>query len=656
MAYTHVLRPLKIGNTEIRNRIVRAAHSTRLGGGTMTEDLIAYHELRAKGGVGLTILEILGVDQSSPSYISWSQHTEDGYRRLVDRVRPLGMTLFQQLWHGGHHAAPADGSPPWSASDIPSPMANTVPQAMTKAMIDGIVEAYAKFARKCEDVGLEGVEVHGAHGYLPSQFLSGVFNKREDDYGGSLENRARFFIEVMTAIRSTVSKNVAVGVRVGDDLALHGAGAEDYLYVVRTLEENGVIDFVDVSLGNYQVFPLMMAGMHEPAGYELPTSVPITRKVKSPTIVTGRFRTLEEADQVIRSGDADMVSMVRALIADPDIVKKSMAGSPEQVRPCIGCNQGCIGSTLAGGRFGCAVNPGAGFEASRGDQMLKAVEVPKNVLIVGGGPAGMEAARVAALRGHKVVLAEAEPQLGGALKLACRAPTRRGIWDIAVWLEQEVYRLGVDVRLSTYMDLDAVVAHRADYNLIATGSLPRMDGIQQSNPSVPIKGMEQPHVLSSNDFFYKLRQAYGKSAVVIDDTGHYEAVGVAEYLVSQGVAVTFVTRHISFAARVETALMAEPALRRISQLGQFDVRTRTHAIEIKTASVIVAPTYAAEGTNLTTEVPADLVIFVSPNRSNRELFDELVAEGLHARVIGDANAPRFIDRATKDGHFCAAEI
>ena len=656
MTYTHVLRPIEIGNVTIRNRIVRAAHSTRLGAGSITEDLIAYHEARAKGGVGLTILEILGVHQSSPSYISWSQQTEDGYRRLVDRIRPLGMTLFQQLWHGGHHAVAIDGGPPWAVSDIPSPYVNNVPQPMSKMMIDELVGSFATMARKCEDVGLQGIEVHGAHGYIFGQFLSPIFNNREDDYGGSLENRARFTIEVMEAIRANVSKDMVVGIRVGDDLAPGGAGADDYLYVIHELEERGIIDFVDVSLGNYQVLDHIMAGMHEPAGYELSAAVPITRAVKLPTMVTGRFRTLEEADQVIRAGDADMVSMVRALIADPDIVAKSMAGNEDQVRPCIGCNQGCIGATLAGMRFGCAVNPSAGFEVTRGDNRLAPTEDPKKVLIVGGGPAGMEAARVAALRGHEVVLVEAEPHLGGTLKLASRPPTRRTIADITTWLEQEVYRLGVDVRLSTYMEVDEIVEHGAHYNLIATGSMPRMDGIQQDDPTIPIIGMDQPHVISSNELFYETRRNWGKHAVVIDETGHYEAVGSAEYLMTQGMSVTFVTRHISFAPRVQTALMTDAALKRMSQMGGIDIRTRTRAVEIREKSVIIRPTNATDDTNMREEIPADLVVFISPNRPNRDLHDELILRGLHAKLIGDAYGPRFLERATKDGHFSASAL
>jgi NADPH-dependent 2,4-dienoyl-CoA reductase/sulfur reductase-like enzyme len=246
--------------------------------------------------------------------------------------------------------------------------------------------------------------------------------------------------------------------------------------------------------------------------------------------------------------------------------------------------------------------------------------------------------------------------LGGALKLASRPPTRRTIGDITNWLEQEIYRLGVEVRLSTYMEVDEIIEHGADYNLIATGAMPRMDGIQQDDPTIPIKGMDQPHVISSNELFYDSRRDWGKHAVVIDETGHYEAVGSAEYLLSQGVSVTFVTRHISFAPRVQTALMTDAALKRMALMGGINVRTRTRAVEIRKDSVLIRPTNAVEGSNVNEELSADLVVFISPNRPNRDLYDELVQRGLHARLIGDAYGPRFLERATRDGHYCAAAL
>jgi len=661
VALTHVLTPIRVGPVELRNRVGRTAHGTRLAFYSF-DDLTEFHLRRAEGGVGLTVIEILGVHPTTPASLNvFNPAHADGYRRMMERLKPTGMKTFQQLWHGGHHVLPVDGSPPWSCSDQPSPEAGIVPIAMTRAMIDEIIAAYADAARKCEEWGLDGVELHAAHGYLPQQFLSPNTNRRDDDYGGSFENRARFTIECLAAIRAAVSKDFAVGVRLAPDDAAAGAGVEDNARLLELIESKGLVDLFNVSLGSYQAFPRLVAGMHEPTGYELPTSVPVTRRAKKvPTLVTGRFRTLEEADAVIRAGDASMVALTRAHIADPDIVRKTMAGHPERVRPCIACNQGCLaGARGPNARVACTVNAGAGWERSSGDHRLAPAALKKRVLVIGGGPAGMEAARVAATRGHTVTLVEAEPQLGGRVKLACKAPTRATMKDAIVWLEQEVYRLGVSVRLSTYMEADDAMKEEADEVIVATGSSPRMDGVQVTNPGEPIAGLDQPHVLSSWEVFQEERRITGQSALVIDDTGHFEAVAVAETLQARGMAVTFVTRHISFAPLVEMAAMCEPALARLSARGNFSFHPRWRAVSIGKADAVIAPTFikldAAKPGQLVT-VPAETVAFVSPNRANREIYDALVMQGKKVRVAGDANSPRYLNIAIREGHLAGAAV
>jgi 2,4-dienoyl-CoA reductase-like NADH-dependent reductase (Old Yellow Enzyme family)/thioredoxin reductase len=657
MALTHVNTPCRLGPVEVKNRIFRSAHVTGFAVGQASEDFIAYHAARARGGVGLSILEALSVHPTSPVYMNaWGPDMGDSYKRLVDACSAHGMKLFQQIWHGGHNMVPADGSPPWSASDVPGPQTGVAPIPMTKAMINTVIEAFAETAAKCERWGLDGIEMHAAHGYLPAQFFSPNANKREDEYGGSFENRARFIIETATAIKAATSRKFAVGVRVADDLTEGGVNASDYLRLCQMLEARELIDFVDISLGNYQKFHKIFEGMQEPVGYELPTSRVISRPMKIPTMVIGRFRTLEEADQVIRQGDADMVGMTRAHIADPDIVSKTLAGRAEEVRPCIGCNQGCLGGLFSvAQRMGCAVNAAVGFEQTIGDDRLRKVDQARKVLVVGGGPAGMEAARVAALRGHRVVLCEAAPDLGGTVKVASKAPTRAGLADITVWLEQEVYRLGVDVRLNTYVDVDDIRTESPDAVIVATGSLPRMDGIQLSNPGEPIAGMDLPHVISSIDLFLDGQRKLGRSALVVDDVGHYEAIAAAEYLIARGLSVTFVSRHLAFAPAVEWAMMTEPALERLGR-GDFRLLLRTRAIEIRANTAVVGPTYLPRDSNRTETLAADTVVFVSLNRPNRDLAATLSAAGTAFRVVGDANSPRFLQAAIREGHLAGAAI
>lgn len=655
MRYTHVFKPMKIGKLEIKNRTFRPAHAMGLGYGTMTDRVIAYHEARARGGVGLIINEIGSVHPSTMAFMDiYDPVIEVAMRKFVDRIKPHGAKVFQQLWHGGSYAG-FDGIVPWSASDSPNVVKREVPVSMTKAMIDEIVGSYAECARRMEQYGLDGVDVHCAHGYLPHQFLSPLTNRRNDDYGGNFENRARFTLEILRGIRNAVSTNFVVGVRVGTDLAPGGCTVEDSVRIVQMLEAEQLIDYVNVSVGDYIRNDKMIGGMNEPVAYEMPTSIPITHATSLPTLVTGRFRTLEEIDQVIRAGDADMVGLVRAMIADPDLIVKSKDGDLSRVRPCIACNQACVANMYNGLAAECAVNPGAGHELERGDHTLQQVPDPRTILVVGGGPAGMEAARVAATRGHKVVLAEASPELGGSIRAAARAPTRHQLIDIVTWLEDEVYRLGVDVRLSTYLDAAGVLEIGADDVIIATGAMERMDGIQIAHAGEPIRNMTRRGVISSTDLFMATPADLGKSAVVIDDAGHFEGLGSAEFLINRGLDVVYVTTLPEIAPDARKTLMVDPYLQRM-QGKPFKYHVRTRAISIEDNEVVVGPGYLFGTDTDSFTIPADTVVVVSHNRPNRDIYDELLGKLERVHIIGDANSPRYLQTAIREGHIVGALV
>jgi NADPH-dependent 2,4-dienoyl-CoA reductase/sulfur reductase-like enzyme len=344
-----------------------------------------------------------------------------------------------------------------------------------------------------------------------------------------------------------------------------------------------------------------------------------------------------------------MVVMTRAHIADPDIVRKTLAGHPEQVRPCIACNQGCLGGVSGpSARLGCTVNPAVGFEASIGEDKLRPAGVAKKILVIGGGPAGMEAARVAAMRGHHVILAESQAALGGQLRLAAMAPASHGIFDIAQWQEREMLRHGVDVRLNTRIKANDIQREGVDRVILATGSTPRMDGVQALHPGEPIEGISRPNVVSSHALFSMPVKNLGRTAVVIDDTGSKEAVAAAEYLVAHGVEVTFVTRHAEFAPHLVLTLARVPALQRLSR-GRCNILTDMRALAIDDDGVVIGPTYLPRGSKQT-RVPAELVVFVSANRPNRDLLDKLVARGIPVTAIGDAKSPRDLQAAIREGY------
>ena len=482
----HLRQPGRIGAIPIPNRIVRTAHGTVLGGtrGMITDDLIAYHENAARGGSGLTILEIATVHRSSPGGLRANDdRIVEGYARLMSHLRPLGTRVFQQLWHGGAQAKFYRSGPPWSASAVQPTTTGAIPIAMSRDQIGEIAAAFAASARRVWEGGLDGVELHFAHGYLIQQFLSPLSNLRTDEYGGDLAHRMRFGLEVIEAVRGAVPPEFPVGVRLSPEGIPGGLTARDNAVVAQTLELTGMVDFIDISLGSYFDAERLLGGMYEPSGYQLETSVPIATATGLPSIVSGRFTSLSEADGVVAAGQADFVGMTRAHIADPAIVSKTLAGRATQVRPCIACNI-CMASMNAG-RIACAVNAGAGRERTRGDHLLRAEQPARRVLVIGGGPAGLEAARVAAARGHLVTLVEREPGVGGQLRIASRAPNRARLALLLAWFEGELARLGVDVRTGIDATPAVLTEQAADVVMIASGSAPRLDGVQWAAPAEP---------------------------------------------------------------------------------------------------------------------------------------------------------------------------
>jgi len=652
VAYDSIFQPLTIGNVTVPNRIARAAHNVGLPWVDQSDDLIAYHEARAKGEVGLTILGIAGVHRLSPTAIPiMSDAVVDGYRRLADRIRPHGMKLFQQLWHSG----PARFFPPdqpWSASATPNPLTGVLPRPMTKAMIDEVVEGFAAAARRVKEGGLDGVEIHGAHGYLIGQFLSPATNHREDAYGGSPENRTRFLREIIAAVRAEVGDDFAVGLRLSSDEQVDdGLTARDTLAIAQSVEPT--IDFLDLSFSGYYRFQQMFANMDSELGYELPASEVVTRGVSIPTIVTGRIMTLDDAERVVATGVADMVSMVRSLIADPELVKKTREGRVAQVRPCVGVNQGCLGKYFTAGRMSCSVNPLVTQESTRTMDPSDLVATPKNVMVVGGGPAGLEAARTLALRGHHVELHEMNRGLGGQISIAMSAPHRADIGAITAWLADEAARLGVTVKLNSLVDPDVILAAAPDEVVIATGATPREDGFQTQAPARRLAGVHLPHVTTSwKTLGFGGRATIGRSALVYDDTGAYDAISVAEKLVAEGVRVTFASRHEKIGAGVDhTPSTVHAALERLFAAGTefVPLATMTEITQDKVALSLM-------GGHGTRTVAADTVVIVGYQSPNREIADELADAPFPVHVIGDATGTHTLLDAIQQATLLARTI
>jgi len=524
---------------------------------------------------------------------------------------------------------------------------------MTTDQIGEIIDAYAKAAIRVEESGMQGVEILAGNGYLFSQFFSPVLNQRTDEYGGNYENRIRLLLETLRAIRAVTSSDFALGMRIGDSSDQRILSAEDANAIALRAQTEGLIDFVNITHGDYYFHVERYAGMDEPVGYQLPFSDRIGLGVSVPRIIVGRYATLDDAEQALKEGHADMINVVRGTIADPMLVAKTRSGRGTEVRPCIGCNQGCIGGVF-GGRMGCAVNPVVGYEETLSEDKIVTTENPRKVLVVGGGVAGMEAARIALLQGHRVTLVEATANLGGLLNYARHLPKLHAIGDIAIWLENEVYRLGAEVRLSTYMEADEVRAENPAVVIVATGSLPgdSCEFIQTADPAANVRIAADARVLSSLDLIMDGDRDFGKTALVFDDVGHYEAIGCCEALINRGLEVTYVTRHLMFAPAMEATGRTMAALQRFYKAGAFRIVTQAGLVSIEKGWVAIKPLFGT----VPEEVQADTVVLVAYRRSQNEMWLALRGCVNQLHIVGDALSPRDIQPAIREGHLAARAI
>jgi 2,4-dienoyl-CoA reductase-like NADH-dependent reductase (Old Yellow Enzyme family) len=630
------------------SRIVRAAHGTRL---TLGPELAAYHAGPARSGVGLTVLETAAVHPTSTGSVrAYDDGFVPAYRSMLEELHQYPMKLFQQLWHSGRTFNPPDGGPPWSASDLPGPrVAQTDlaarPIGITRRQIDEIVDSFATAAGRVVAAGVDGVEIHSAHGYFLGQFLSPLSNIREDEYGGSLENRMRLLTRILVAVRDVIGNATPIGIRISaNEMVPGGLSTEEAAAVSKSLDEAGLIDFLDVSLGSPMNYTKVIGGMEEPLGYELDYSLVLAAAVSVPTIVGGRVTSLAQAEEILREGSAQLVSMVRAHIADPDLMAKSIGGHADRVRPCIGCNQGCVGAAASpGGRFGCTVNPTAASELIEAG--LPSAR-PRTTLVVGAGPAGLEAARVAAERGDTVILCEATQRFGGQLDLARRAPGREEMGRIVDWLVHEVVQLGVEVRMGVTVDADYALRLGADRVIIATGSCPRIDGGQISEPYGQVPGIDLPLVLTSWELIDGAKPSSDR-IVVFDDVGHFEAISAAEVALERGYEVILASRlnrpaPLLEAARLETIIKGRLFPKRLEFLPDRRLKS-VQSNSVTLESLYGAPDRVVEGTSL---------VLVGANVPRQGLADELDGR-LPAELVGDAWGPRFLQLAIAEGHRAA---
>jgi 2,4-dienoyl-CoA reductase-like NADH-dependent reductase (Old Yellow Enzyme family) len=657
--HPHLFAPLAIGRRTAKNRIVFGAHFTmftepspRHGEpGYFGERLGRYLERRAAADVGTIIAGQAHVHpttayQMHNNAIAWDEAAIPHLARVSEPIKRHGALALLQLAHnGGVNTGRWSRLPVWTPSHVVNNLEAPTPLGLDD--IRELVDFFARSAKNAVAAGFDGVEIHGAHGYLIHEFLSPASNRRTDAYGGSLENRMRFGLEVLRAVRDAVGPDAVVGLRlVGDEeIGPRGLGPDDAAAIAARLEAAGLVDFLDVSIGRSGVG--MVRPLYAPHEVGVYAAAAVKRAVaRTPVFAVQRILTPDEAEGVLARGDADAVTLVRALIADEEWAAKARAGRTDAIRRCTGINQGCYGNLTLGLPVACVQNPTVGREDGLGP--LVPATTRRRVVVVGGGPAGLEAAWVAAARGHDAILLERAAALGGKIPLAASLPGRGELADLATWRANECARRGVDVRLGVDATAEAVLALAPDAVVVATGGYATKDGSSKFHP-MPIPGGDARWVL---DHETALREParVGRRVVVLDAVGHIEAIALSERFAADGREVTLVTPLATpIALDAETLAMALPRAVRAG----VRWRPSTALVRIDDHAVLLA---CVLGGGTETVGGVDTVVI-----RTHGLPDDGLWHALRQRVpvclrVGDAVAVRYADRAIYDGHLAGRAV
>ncbi len=661
-AYPNLFSPLQIGSVTVRNRIMQTAHVKLFAHNAVDSDRnVAYQAARAKGGAGLLITGNRVVHPTSTTgfpRVAWAYRPEalDADRRLTSAVHEHGAVIFAQLNHFGLNAtsdSADDYRVLWGPSAVKSPAYGETPKAMEHEDIREVVEWWGRSAELTRDGGFDGTEVHISHSYLLHQFLSPLYNKREDEYGGSFENRLRFAREVIEEVRRRAGDDWVVGVRISLTDFIPGAlDIEDAIRVAQMLEADGRIDFVNVTAAGYHNIFKAIEPSDVPDGYLVDLTAQVKSAVGLPVFTVGGIKDPALAEEILATGKADMVAMTRAQIADPEFANKVRDGREKELTHCIRGNQGCIGRVFKGLPIACTVNPGAGRERRFGPGTLVPADPAGHWLVVGAGPAGMKAAAVLAERGHRVTLAERDEQLGGQVNLILRTPGRDEFGWITCDLEKRMLKYGVDIRLGTEATPGFVRDLAPDGVIVATGALPSRSGFSSVNPLVDrLPGVDEDNVLTAWDVLLETRPI-GKRVVVLDDDGSRAAAGVTEVLLDRGSEVELVSRWPTlFPGTLTTLDMAHLYGRLLGKGLVYRLNCWASGIEGDRVSIFNLYTGAPE-----TIDGVDTVVLATGTKANEELY--LALKGEHANVhrIGDCLAPRKLDHAIYEGELAGREL
>lgn len=649
-AFPNLFQTLQIGGVTLRNRILSTGHDTTMPtDGTVNDRLIAYQRARAAGGVGLIVCQVTGVHESARYTNHVLMGVDDGciegFAKLADAVHAEGAALFVQLFHPGREMTESlDGTAAvaWAPSVSPSERFHVIPRAMPVQMIHDVVAGYGAAAARLERAGVDGVEIVASHGYLPSQFLNPAVNRRQDDYGGSDENRRRFLQEAIAAARAATKPGFVVGLRIsGDEMHEGGLTSEISLSTIKavadTVDYVSLVDGSSASLGGavHIVPPMYMT-----PGYVAPFAARVKQAVSVPVLVTGRINQPQEAEKILASGAADMCGMTRALICDPQMPAKAKAGRFDDIRACIGCNQACIGHFHKGHPISCIQHPETGRELQFGT--LRPASVRRKVMVIGGGPGGMKAAAVAAARGHDVTLHEAEAQLGGQARLAQLLPHRSEFGGIITNLSHELTQSGATVLTRSRVDRAMIEQAAPDAVILATGATPLWPQLFHYEGEGQV--IDAWQVLQGGN-------SVGGSVVIADWKGDWIGMGLAELLAERGCHVRLAVNGL-FAGELLQSYVRDTNAARLHKLG-VEVIPYARLFGRDAENVYLQHTTSAEPIIIE---GVDTLVLAQGHSPNAELQEALEGYGGQVIAIGDCQMPRSCEEAVLEGLHAAYAI
>ncbi len=641
LQFPRLFEPFHLGHLELKNRIVMPPMVTNYGSvdGFVTTQLKDYYAARAQGGVGLIIVEAICVESHAGKGLVRQLLIDDdrfipGLTDLVQAVKQHGAKIAIQLHHAGSEAQKSiTGEQPVAPSAIPKP-GHEMPRELTTEEVDGLVLSFAKAAHRAKIAGFDGVEIHGAHGYLIAQFLSSFFNKRPDLYGGEIEGRAKFLIQTIKEARALVGEEYPVWCRInGREFGPEGGLTSEEAAQVARMAQIAGSDAIHVSVFGYGISPRTAPPMAQPPGNLIRFTETIKAAVNIPVIAVGRI-TPQIAEKAIEKKSADLFAIGRGLIADPELPNKGFLGELDRIRPCIGCMTclDCVGNWRQPMR--CLVNPTVGREA---ESIIQKTDASKKVFIIGGGPAGMEAARVSALRGHDVVLYDKGEKLGGQILLASVPPYKQALATFAEYQSSQLSKLGIKTEIGREASASLVEDLQPDVVIMATG-------VKSLVPRIP--GIDKACVVAAVDVLAGKAEIGDKIAVI-----GAELVGseTAEFLADKGKNVTLMRRGGEIATKVNPR-SRDHLLARLSAKGVM-VLTGVQYREITDHGVIIT---TREGKSQTVE--ADTIVLAAGSVIDPELYIALKDKVPEFYRIGDCVNPSNIMSAVTDGYFTALKI